>query len=428
MSVRVSPVFRLALPGLTAALALASASAHATNGYFSHGYGIQAKGAAGVGAALPQDSLASATNPAGLVSLGNRLDLGLDYFVPDRGASIHDNAFGPDQSFDGNGTRAFYIPEFGYVRQLDDRVAIGLALYGNGGMNTDYTQNPYARFGATGRAGVDFAQAFLTPSVAWRLNDRHSLGLALNLAYQRFEARGIAPFAGFSSDPAHVSDNGRDSSTATSVRVGWQGEISKSVTLGASWQSRGEAGNFDKYRGLFADHGGFDIPETWVLGSAWKATEALTLAADVQRINYSDIHSVGNSVQKLYAGQPLGSNDGPGFGWRDVTVVKVAAIYQAAPDLRLRLGASRCNQPVPAGETLFNILAPGVVRTHATVGATWDVNAHNAISAAYVHGFEQTVHGYHSIPPGNPPGGFGGGEADIHLAEDSFGLAWEHSF
>ena len=301
------------MPGLTAALALVSASAHATNGYFSHGYGIQSKGAAGVGAALPQDSLASATNPAGLVSLGNRLDLGLDYFVPDRGASIHDNAFGPDQSFDGNGTHAFYIPEFGYVRQLDDRVAIGLALYGNGGMNTDYTQNPYARFGATGRAGVDFAQAFLTPSVAWRLNDRHSLGLALNLAYQRFEARGIAPFAGFSSDPAHVSDNGRDSSTATSVRVGWQGEISKTVTLGASWQSRGEAGNFDKYRGLFADHGGFDIPETWVLGSAWKTTEALTLAADVQRINYSDIHSVGNSVQKLYAGQPLGSNDGLRF-------------------------------------------------------------------------------------------------------------------
>jgi long-chain fatty acid transport protein len=33
----------------------------ATNGYFSHGYGIKSKGMGGVGIALPQDAMAAAT-------------------------------------------------------------------------------------------------------------------------------------------------------------------------------------------------------------------------------------------------------------------------------------------------------------------------------------------------------------------------------
>ena len=43
---------------------LAPTLAQATNGYFSHGYGIKSQGMAGVGIALPQDGLAAASNPA----------------------------------------------------------------------------------------------------------------------------------------------------------------------------------------------------------------------------------------------------------------------------------------------------------------------------------------------------------------------------
>lgn len=76
-------------PLTRAILAIAFAGtgvAHAINGYFSHGYGVQSKGVAGAGVALAQGSLAAATNPAGLVYLGNRLDLGLEVFTPERGA------------------------------------------------------------------------------------------------------------------------------------------------------------------------------------------------------------------------------------------------------------------------------------------------------------------------------------------------------
>ena len=57
---------RKTLLAAAAAAAIAPLAAHATTGYFSHGYGIKAKAMGGVGIALPQDALAAATNPAGM--------------------------------------------------------------------------------------------------------------------------------------------------------------------------------------------------------------------------------------------------------------------------------------------------------------------------------------------------------------------------
>jgi len=89
------------------AIAAASGSAFATNGYFSHGFGIKAKGMAGAGIALPQDAMAAATNPAGMVMVGDRLDLGVDWFKPNRRAEIAGSfAPGATGSYDGKVIRA----------------------------------------------------------------------------------------------------------------------------------------------------------------------------------------------------------------------------------------------------------------------------------------------------------------------------------
>lgn len=417
---------RLSLARASLTLALASSAiAHATNGYLPHGYGIQSKGAAGAGVALPQDSLAAATNPAGLIDLGNRLDVGLEIFSPERSSSITGNAFGPDQTFDGNGTSVFYIPEFGYNRLISPNLALGVAVYGHGGINTDYSNNPYARFGATGPAGIDMAQLFVTPALAWRFAEGQSLGVAVNLAYQQFEARGISVFGGFSQDPAHVSDNGYDSATGAGFRLGWQGSFGEHVTLGASWQSKTQMNEFDQYSGLFANKGDFDIPENYTVGIALKATPKLTLLVDRQRILYSNVPAVGNSAALLFAGQPLGSDNGPGFGWEDVSVTKIGVVFQATPALVLRAGFSDLDQPIPAEETFFNILAPGVVEQHYTLGATYAVNEKNAVSVYAAHMPEVSVTGSNSIPPGVPPAGLGGGNANVRMQENAIGFAWQ---
>jgi long-chain fatty acid transport protein len=411
------------LKPLALALALgAPGLALATNGYFAHGYGSQAEGIGGVGIALPQDGLAAATNPAGTAEIGNRLDIGLAWFAPRRSADIQGNAFAADGHYSGDGKKNFYVPELGYGRRLSDRLALGLALYGNGGLNTDYQVNPYGRFGATGAAGINLEQLFITPSLAWKPVPSQSLGLAVNVAYQRFAAKGLGLFAGFSSDAAHVSDQGTDTSTGTGLRLGWAGQVGGGVTLGATWASRIH-GRFDKYRGLFADQGRFDIPENYGAGLAWAVTPQWTVAADVQRILYSRVASVGNSVSSLFAGSALGSNDGPGFGWRDVTVTKVGVSHRASSSLTLRAGYSHNSQPVAAGETFFNILAPGTVQDHYTLGATWAVGG-GELSGFFAYAPAKTVNGSNSIPAGNPPGGFGGGNANVRLKETIIGLSY----
>lgn len=141
------------------AIAAASGSAFATNGYFAHGYGMKAKGMAGVGIALPQDGLAAATNPAGMVMVGDRLDLGVDWFKPNRGAEIVGTGVGINGNYDGNGDSSFLVPEFGYNKMLGWDMSVGVSVYGNGGMNTKYDTSPFVAIGGQNPAGVNLEQS-----------------------------------------------------------------------------------------------------------------------------------------------------------------------------------------------------------------------------------------------------------------------------
>lgn len=414
---RSSPLFcslllaGLALPG----------SALATNGYFTHGFGVRSQAVAGVGIALPQDGLAAANNPAGTASLGNRLDLGATWFRPSRGASISGNGAGANGNFSGDDTENFLIPELGYVRQLSEQLSFGFALHANGGMNTDYGRNPFAPFGSTGSAGVNLEQLFITPSLAWKLNDRNSVGVATTFAYQRFEMKGVQAFANpfFSASPSDVSNKGVDSSTGWGWKLGWTGEVSPGLTLGATYSSRVEMGRFSSYKGLFAERGGFDVPASYGVGVAWTATSALTVASDWQRIDYSEVKSVGNPLANLLMGNALGSNNGGGFGWRDISVVKLGVVHAWSDAVTLRAGVSHAQQPIPSSETFFNILAPGTIEDHVSAGISWKTANGGEWTVSYTHALEEDVNGAGSIPLP-----FGGGEADLSLQEDILSVGY----
>ncbi len=234
-------VFRLFVVVASAAVPMVAA---ATNGYFSHGFGVKNEALAGAGIAFSQDSLAIATNPAGLVDVADGLDVGLTLFHPSRGSTIDIEGAG-SQDFSGNGKKNFEIPSLGYARKLNDLVTLGVALYGNGGLDTDYGTSP---FGAPGKAGVDISQAFLSPAIALHLGAGQSLGLAANIAYQRFKATGLAAFGAYSVDAGDLSDRGYDGSWGYGVRLGYQARVTDQLTLGATWQSKTWASRFKKYQ------------------------------------------------------------------------------------------------------------------------------------------------------------------------------------
>lgn len=407
-------------PAVAAALGLFPLAACATNGYWSHSYGIKSAGMAGVAIALPQDAMAGAANPAGLPWVAHRFDVGMTYFKPDRSAEITGNGFGLNGAYDGNGKSAFLLPEFGYNRMMRPDLAHGLLVYGNGGMNTRYEKSPFAAFGGPSPAGVTLEQLFIAPTIAWKIRDRYSIGATLNLIQQRFAADGLQPFAQASSNPSALTNRGYASSTGWSLRLGWTGMVTDALTLGATYQTKGFMGRFDSYSGLYADKGAFDIPANYGVGFAWRATPAWTIAADVQKIDYSGIAAIANPISRLtQQGVPLGMAGGPGFGWRDMTVVKIGTSYDVSGDLTLRGGVSFGRQPIPASETFFNLLAPGVVERHLSLGATWKFGKNKEVTAAYTHGFDKTVNGSGSIPAN-----FGGGETNLRMHQDMLGISF----
>ncbi len=290
---------------------LAATPAFATDGYFLNGVGAKAKGMGGVAIALPQDALSIVSNPAAGTFIGHRLDGGVEIFVPDRGAGIRGNAAGPDARFGGNGSNPFVLPEIGYVRPLSDRFAVGIAISGNGGMNTNYKANPFARFGATGPAGVNLQQLFVSPTLSARIAPGHGIGIAPVIAVQSFRANGLQPFAAASADPQHFTDRGTSWSAGVGVRVGYLGQLTDWLSVGAFYQSKIATGRFGRYAGLFEDRGSFDIPASYGAGLAVKPVPALTIAADYKRIDYAGVGAVGNPLAPLFRGVPFGRRAAP---------------------------------------------------------------------------------------------------------------------
>jgi long-chain fatty acid transport protein len=349
-----------------------------------------------------------------------------------------------DGKFDGSDSEWFFIPEFAYSHVIDDQMSAGISLFGNGGMNTDYespgiplfNSNPMTGMPAGGSTGINLQQMFIVPTFAYKINAQHSIGIGANIVAQGFKADGLGSFDNpfFSTSPGNVAENGTDWAWGAGVRVGWLGQINDMVSLGAYYSSKTWMQEFDEYKGLFAEEGDFDIPENFGIGIAIKATPDLVIAADIVRINYSEIDSIANKFGNFYgcpalnaalgpfaptsAVSPsncLGGSNGPGFGWDDQTVFKLGVQYRIDEQWTVRAGYNYAEQPIPDSETLFNVLAPATVEHHLTLGASWNLAPDQELTFAYMHAFENEVKGDYTLPFG---------KADIKMYQDSFGIQY----
>ncbi len=369
---------------LATLLVAGATAAHATNGYFSHGYGIKAKGMGGAATAMAQDGFAGANNPAAAAYAGDRLDLGVDVFMPKRG--VDSTAFG---GLVESGKELFLVPEFGYNRSLSDKMSVGLSVYGNGGLNTDY--------GAPLNRGIDMMQLVVAPTLAYKVDDNHSVGISPQLVYQQFKGYGLG------------TGSGRyDSSSGVGVRLGYMGKVSDGITIGAAYAPKIKMSKFKDYAGLFLDGGNFDIPENYNLGIAIQASPTVQVALDYQRINFSGVPSVG---------QP---NTAGGFGWSDINVVKVGVQWQMNERWTLRAGYNHGDNPVGTEDVTFGILAPGVTKSHITLGGTYAPSKNEEWSFAFMYAKKNSVSGP-NIQAGNAP-------TTIYMSQKSLGIQYSRKF
>jgi len=367
--------------------AVAAPSAFATNGYFSHGNGMAAKGMGGVGIAVAQDGMATATNPANQMSVGSKLTFGLDWFRPFRSATLIDNSTG---AYRDSGSNDYYVPEFAYSTTAGSSSTLGVVVYG-AGLGVDYG-TPWTVSGGTTNLYVLYKQMTVAPTWATKMGN-HSFGVSLNLVRHTFDARGLQGFKGFTQTQTGatgtvipgLTDTGEDSATGIGWRFGWVGELTPDLSLGAYYQPETNMSKFGRYKELFAQGGDLDIPQQYGIGLAWKVRPATTVGFDVAKINWSGVKSIANSADVAFTSDvQLGKENGLGFGWKDQTIYKLGVSHLIGK-WTLRAGYEYAKMPIRADETLFNTIFPAVTEKHYTLGATWAMNNTTDLGLAFMY-------------------------------------------
>jgi len=438
-----------------------ASTAFATNGYFTHGVGTKNKAMAGAGTAHPQDAIDVANNPAAAALVGKQVVAGIGLFSPIRDYTSSESmangmggafTIGPNAIDSEN--EIFFIPNISASWQLGERSGVAVALYGRGGMDTEW-QGGTASFEPLGpgtgvatlpgtygggKAGVNLSQAFLNFTFGRQeLDGQLSWGVSAILAGQSFEAFGLENFAGFTETfassggmqmPANLSNNGHDNSFGGGAALGILWQPNPKFGIGVRYTSKMYMSKLDDYADLFANGGEFDIPANASIGIAYKPVDHVVLTFDVENIWYSDVDSIGNPVQNIFDCPPLnpgsmdtsgclGGSNGAGFGWDDMTIFKLGVEYAASEAWTWRGGISYGEQPIGSDQMTFNILAPGIMETHVTAGFTRTQQNDNEWSLTFMYAPENSVSGPNNFDPTQTI------ELTMHEFELEFAYGWK---
>ena len=133
---------------------------------------------------------ASWTNPAGMTGIDRQHILsGFQVIVPSvkfNAKSAENNAILPRRlgpvrgNNGGNAADAAPVPSFFYVRPLSDRLRFGLASTAPLGGGVDYGRDFVGRYAVR---DVTLAGLALTPSLAYRMTDKLSIGAGVSVIY-----------------------------------------------------------------------------------------------------------------------------------------------------------------------------------------------------------------------------------------------------
>ncbi|MDH5776761.1 MAG: outer membrane protein transport protein [Gammaproteobacteria bacterium] len=394
-------------------------TAHATNGMFQIGFGHKSKSMGGTAVAQALDSLAAGANPAAMVHVGNRYDIGVELFVPKRSTILENmaqsgamgGAPGTSGTWDSR-HNTFPVPNMGFNVMLSDRLSFGASVIG-AGMGTAYSSNFFdvgpSNTDENPTLGIELFQMQMLPTLAYKYNDTHSFGVSPIIAMQRFSARGLGEFNDFffSKYSANMTDRGQDWAFGGGIKLGWQGRFlnNKDLTLGATWNSKVYMERFRKYQGLMAEGGQLDIPEHYAIGVAYNVNKKFMATVDVQRILYSEVPAIGNrhpsnncwtaeddfgqcSLASPLGEDRLGGETGLGFGWQDQTIYKLGFAFKANSKWTYRFGLNYGKSPIPDDQILFNTIAPGVVEEHVTLGFSYTPDKDTEINFMFMHALE----------------------------------------
>ena len=445
---------------LVSAGLLFSQTGFATNGYFPHGVGAKSKAMAGAGMALPEDAISIVTNPAVAVFLGDRWNVGVSVFMPNRNyTTFGEGSKGENDTFtigpaDIDSDSDLYItPEVANVRQLKNDSAFAWAFYMRSGIATSFSggtatfdpdgEGPLgiATLPGTygeGKTGMKLNQGFVDITWAKMWGDKTSFGVSGVLAAQSLRAKGTGGLAKYTETfaasggsvlPENLSGNRGDPNYGIGLKVGLHRLMGDHFSAGIMYQSEINIGSNKKYSDLIAQSGDIDIPSWLRLGVTWKPLDVLAFSVDVQKIFYSKIDALGNSFTNIYdcpttglggtdLSSCLGGKNGPGFGWNDVTVYNIGGSWAMTDKWTLRAGFGSSDQPTPREENFFNIMMIQLTEAHYTAGFGYKMKNGRELNFSFMYSEEESLQSFNQLDPNQ----------DILITSDQFDFQVSYSW
>lgn len=349
--------------------------AFATNGMRMIGFGPVQNSMGGIGVSAPFDAATVITNPAGMSDFKARIDFGATYFVPTvehKGTG----AFTAQNATVESNRGASPVPAFGLVIPVNDKLRFGIGAYGISGMGVDYENNAYMSVLSTSYSQMRFA-----PGLSYKINDMISVGAVVNVMYATMEYSAATSMGA----EAHMNA----ASFGYGATVGVLVKPVQMVNVGIAYETKSNFKDFEFNTNAGKDKIEFNQPQSVTGGVAVMPITGLTLAFEIQWIQWSDTN--GKNLPKFTE-----NNSGAqawNLNWEDQLVYKIGAQYALSPMFTVRAGFNYGKMPLDKTRAFENIAFPAVAEYHYTAGFGIAFNNNLTLNVGGMYSPEATLKG-----------------------------------
>ncbi len=350
------------------------------NGLNLNGMGTKAISMGGAFIAVADDYSAVFWNPAGLTQMDEASLSVFSSFIIPTGTYAYAPA-GIDMETE---SKIFPAPALTYYKPLSDKLIFGLTVYATSGagaywdgaplvpFNTGFPANTKVYTWASKVGGITFS-----PVVAYKVSDKFSLGVTLNVTYGMLDMERQAN--GFQyTESAHGIGFGATFGAlfkpSDKFSIGFTFKTPQKLELKGDIELDGLSAAIP-FPGL-NDSVEMTREITWPMwagvGVAFRPTDKLTIALDVQYTKWSELGELPATTDDAMwsAALPFVGTliDGTTYElmWEDATQIRVGFDYKLSDTFSLRAGYY--SDPAPSPETTLNIMLPSISYNVFTIG------------------------------------------------------------
>ncbi|MES2213200.1 MAG: outer membrane protein transport protein [Pseudomonadota bacterium] len=370
---------------------------------FAAGFQIQEQNAASLGtaysgtAAIARDASSAFYNSAALTWVPQRqyaqafvlAHADVDFQI---GQSLSNIGTPSDGAYQVNPGGTAPVPAFHYATRLDPRWVFGLSAAAPFGVKTEYAPTSAARYLATKSA---FLTYMISPSLAYRLSEKWSLGFGADAGYVLAELNANIGVGDYATDGYQVN---KASAWGLGWHVGMLYEYSPATRFGVNVRSRipvaaqGKSvthlGDTVREQDVFAQ---VDLPDTVLFSAVHQLTTKVLMLADVQWTQWSRFEALRLKFSSIYA--PTGVEvtnvvETPEH-FRNTVRTSIGTEYHYRDKWTLKTGAAY--DPTPTRPGFRTVRIPDADRFWLSMGVMYRLSARAHVDVGYAHIFFRSI-------------------------------------